>query len=477
MQSFSRKTPGHNRRRSKENPNGRFRPTSMRQSLPTQPKSTAFLARITNQWWNRLIAAVYSGGFSEQSEQYSAHRTSRDYIWNSVGWAAWGSMFPLLTIVATQLVGVELAGMFSMAFVVANLLLFVANYGVRTYQVSDIDEEHSFADYHINRIITCIIMLVLGWLYCIVRGYSQAMIDICRGVFIYRMIDAYADVYEGRLQQMDKLYLAGISMTIRSAVATLAFSIMLFITHSLPIAAMGMAVAAGATLALITIPLTLLETPKARKFSVREIKEIFIQCSPLFCALFLYALIDAMPKFAMEGVLNYDNQLYFNAMYFPAHAIIMVAGIIYKPQLVRLATIWQDPEKHKRFDLIILAMMGVIAAITAITVVFMAWLGIPIMSFMYGVDFEQFRDLTLVMVLCGGLTAAIDFLYQIITVLRQQKSVTKLYLITFLFSIPISGLLIGFAQLAGAVVDNVVIMAILFVLLITEYISIRKRLS
>ncbi len=39
--------------------------------------------------------------------------------------------------------------------------MILANYGVRTYQVSDVDEEHSFSDYQINRWITCAFM-VLG---------------------------------------------------------------------------------------------------------------------------------------------------------------------------------------------------------------------------------------------------------------------------------------------------------------------------
>ena len=155
----------------------------------------------------------------------------------------------------------------------------------------------------------------------------------------------------------------------------------------------------------------------------------------------------------------------------------MIAGIIYKPQLVRLATVWQDKSKHKRFDLIIWAMIGMIAAITAIVAVIMVWIGIPVMSFLYGVDFAKFKSLVVVMVVSGGVCASIDFLYQIITVLRAQQAVTKLYLIAFAFSVPVSMLLIGFAGLAGAVIDNLIIMAILFVLLVTEYFAIRKRLS
>ena len=38
----------------------------------------------------------------------------------------------------------------------------------------------------------------------------------------------------------------------------------------------------------------------------------------------------------MEGVLPYADQLYFNALFSPAHIIIMAIGFHYKPQLTRL---------------------------------------------------------------------------------------------------------------------------------------------
>ena len=474
--------PGRSRFKKKE-PRLPMRPAYTRSSHEVAhkerkpEKQPAPLIRLADAWWNRLIAAVYSGSFSKESAQYSSHMQGRDYIWNSVGWAAWGAMFPLLTIVVTQLCGVNLAGRFSMAFVVANLLLFLGNYGVRTYQVSDLHEEHSFKDYQFQRILSCLLMLLAGWLWTKFRNYDETMAMICAGVFLFRTIDAFADVYEGRLQQCDKLYLAGISMSIRCALSTVVFSLVLLFTRNLVFAGFAMAISAAVSLILLTIPLTLFETPRSCGLRMHQVKNIFVSCFPLFIALFLYALIDSMPKFAMEGVLSYSNQLYFNAMYFPAHSIIMVAGILYKPQLVRLARIWEDPKGHKKFSLLVLAMLGVIVGISLVTGVFMAWIGIPIMSFMYGVDFNKFHSLALVMVAAGGVSAAIDFVYQIITVLRQQKQVTKLYLIAFAFSIPISYLLVAYAGLAGAVIDNLVIMALLFVLLISEFITIRKRLA
>lgn len=444
---------------------------------PRRPKKPSRLGMLVGSWWNRLISAVYSGSLSSQTEQYTAHNTTQDYIWNSVGLGAWGVVFPVLSVVTTQLIGVEPAGRFSMAFVTGTLLLFIANYGVRTFQVSDLAEKHSFSDYQANRVVTCVVMLVVGILYCQLRGYDPQMFTLCMGMFVYRAIDGLADVYEGRLQQMDKLYLAGISQAIRSAAVIVAYSVVILITRSLGAAGIAMAVAAAASFVLLTLPLTFFETPKSKKLSLGSVKDLFVQCFPLFVALFLYNLIDNMPKFAMEGVLSYDNQLYFNALFSPAHIIIMVIGFIYKPQLMRLAEIWADPKRRGRFDIIVLAVLAIIVALTLGVAGFMGTIGIPIMSFLYGVDFEQFRGLCYVMVATGGVCAAIDFLYQIITVLRRQKAVTRVYLLTLGFSLFVPPLLIGFTGLPGAVLGYLIVMCILLVLLVTEYLSIHAELS
>lgn len=386
-------------------------------------------------------------------------------------------VFPVLTVVATQLAGTEQAGRFSMAFAAGTLLMFLSNYGVRNFQVSDIDEHSSFASYQVNRWITSILALVVGLLYCTIRDYGPSMLMLSMGVYVYKVVDGLADVYEGRLQQADKLYLAGISQALRSVAAMAAFSALLLLTRSTAIAAVGMAVAAVATLILVSIPLALLETEPSRPWKMDEVGGLFRHCFPLFSALFLFNLIESLPKFAMEGMLSYDNQLYFNALFFPAQGILLAAGFMYKPQLLRLANIWSNPRRRKRFDLIVLAMVGVIALITAGTLLFMGWLGIPVMSFMYGVDFENYRTAAYLMIAAGGVSAAIDFLYAIITVLRHQESATKPYLITFAFALVVPTALIWVMGLGGAVIGYLASMVLLLVLLAMEYYRIRLNLS
>ncbi len=453
------------------------RPSRDRAVARRRPACVTYLARLINHWWTRLLQAVYQGSLSEQEEQYESHSASRDYLWNTIGTSAAGVSFPILTVIATQLAGVEQAGMFSMAFVTGSLLMVAANYGVRTFQVSDIDEVNAFSSYQITRYITAALALTAGILYCTLRGYGATMTTICMGVIVYKLADGLADVYEGRLQQADKLYLAGISQTIRSVGAIVGFTLPLVIMRNLAISSVVMAVVAMASLIVVTLPLALLETEKSRHARVNEVTGLLRQCFPIFAALFLFDLTESIPKFVMEGALAYENQLYFNAFYFPAQGILIAVGFIYKPQLLRLASIWASPRKRRRFDLIIAAMLGVICIITLAVGFFMNWLGIPLMGFLYGIDFEQFRTLAILMVVAGGITAAIDFLYAIITVLRRQDAVIKLYLISFVAALALSLALVNLIGLAGAVISYLSTMGLLLVLLIVEYVRIRHRIT
>ncbi len=428
---------------------------------------------LINAWWDRLFSAILGNNWDNQPFEFDSGRSGHDYIFNTVGSAAWGALFPALTVVATQLSGVERAGQFTMAFTTATLLLYIGNYGVKTYQISDIDETESFSSYCIQRLMTVGIMLVVGFLYCALRGYDNSMWLISAGAYGYRALDALSDCFEARLQQQDKLYLAGLSQTVRSVVPVVIFTLLLLITGSLEVASIALAVAAIFSFLLFTMPLTRLETTRSRKPSAIEIREIFVECFAAFLSLFLFALIENIPKFAMEGVLTYDSQVYFTALYFPAQSLLMIVGFVYRPQLVRIANIWADPKKHMKFDLIVLTVLGVCVVVTLGGLIYAKFIAVPLNGIMYAADFEPYRGAQYLMMIAGGITAGIDFLFQILTVLRKQAQATRIYLLSTLLALIISPILIRVYQLEGAVYSYLAVMVVLFAALVVTYIMNR----
>ena len=447
------------------------------QGRGTRKHKRSALARLINAWWNRLFQAIYHGTFNEQEAEYLEHETTRDYVWNTIGQGIWGSTFPLLTIIATQLSGTEGAGMLSTAFVGGTLLMIVSNFGVRNYQASDLYGNISFSAYQVHRWCTAVIALFAGLLYCMLRGYEPVMFTITMGVYIFKIVDGVADVYEGRLQQADKLYLAGVSMTVRSVFVIVPFTVVLVVSQSLAAACVAMAVGAVASLLIVSIPLAYFETDKSKPFKVDEVGKLFRQCFPLFFSLFMFNLIDSMPKFAIESLLTYDDQFYFNVLYFAAQGNTTFSAFVYKPQLLRLADIWSNPKRRKRFDLIVVAMFAVIAGIAVVSGVFLGWIGIDLMSFIYGVDLTQYTTLFYAMTVAGAFNSSIDFIYAVVTVLRHQGSITMPSIVAFICSCIIPTVLIYFMGLAGAVWGYLIVMGVLLALLIREYVRIRGAIS
>ena len=127
------------------------------------------------------------------------------YIWNAASSMTFAMQSAVMLIVITRTNGLEDAGVFSIAYAIGSLMSLIGEYGVRKYQVSDINEKVSFTDYHSHRVITCVIMFIVFNVYVgagYLRGqYSPAKYWVIILICLLKLIEAYADVYFSRYQQ------------------------------------------------------------------------------------------------------------------------------------------------------------------------------------------------------------------------------------------------------------------------------------
>lgn len=458
-----------------------FAPKEEYNSRTTRTRSELHAPRsshnIMRSWKNRLMEGVQHQDFANQVALYGSHRTVKDYLCNALGQACMGLMFPLLTILVSQICGCDSAGQFSMAFVVASVFQFIALFGVRTFQVSDVSEQDSFAAYQLQRILTCIIMAVISWVYLTLRHDSELMSSLLISLMTFKLVDSLADVYEGRLQQCDKLYLAGISQAIRCGGACFVFMLVLILFRDVQTATRALALFAGVSFVIITYPLAKFETPKSRGWEAIELSELFYECFPAFLGQFLFALIDTSPKFIMEAILDYQQQLYFNALYFPAMAIVLVAALVYKPQLMKLSMLWTQSDNTKRFDTQTFIIATSIIGITVLMAFIMWNWGATLNGILYGVSFKHLQLEQLGMVIAGGLSACIDFFFQLLTIIRKQANAFTSYLISFGFVIICSLICITTLHFSGAVGSYVGAMILLCMLLCLQYVHARKTIQ
>ena len=89
------------------------------------------------------------------------------YVWNAINAVLSAMQCPVALMFITRISGMNDGGVFSIAFAVANLLLYIGLYGLRRFQASDVNEEFTFADYNGMRFITCGAMVIASFVYCL----------------------------------------------------------------------------------------------------------------------------------------------------------------------------------------------------------------------------------------------------------------------------------------------------------------------
>lgn len=75
-------------------------------------------------------------------------RIKRDsFIWNTIGAGFSACQSAVVLFFLSRIAGIEIVGIVTIGFALANLFMTIGQYGVTTYMVTDVKEKYRFADY------------------------------------------------------------------------------------------------------------------------------------------------------------------------------------------------------------------------------------------------------------------------------------------------------------------------------------------
>ena len=125
----------------------------------------------------------------------------KDYVWNTAAGLINAAEAVVMSMIVTRMTGLSDAGMLTMAFAVGNLMLPIGKFGVRNFQVTDVEHKFSLFTYIMTRLATVIVMVisVCGYLgYAASRlGYSSDKIGVVFAVCMIYAVEALEDVIWG----------------------------------------------------------------------------------------------------------------------------------------------------------------------------------------------------------------------------------------------------------------------------------------
>ena len=396
----------------------------------------------------------------------------RDYLWNSLGGALNAGQSVLVLMVMNRVMGLQASGLYSIAFATANMFLYLGNYGVRNVQVSDLQEQYSFSDYALHRVLTVSMMAGASAVFCLwnyaAGSYSANKILIVALMCLLKCVDAIEEVFEGRLQQKGRLDLAGIMMSIRLVVSIAGMIVLILVLRNLAAATGGAVVLAGTVVVLFLYvrredwrP----DSPKAPQ--IPHIMELMKICFPVCAANFLSFYMINAPKYAIDAILDESAQARYNFIAMPVFVIQLLGMFIYQPVLVQMTVQWQTQDR-KAFIGSIRRILVMIAAIAAVCLAGAYLAGIPVLSLLYANDLTDLKG-ALLLILFGGVFLALNaFLSAVLTIIRKQNAIPLVYaagaVLCFVFVRPLTGAFGILGGVEGFVITTTMVSLILGVL-------------
>ena len=395
------------------------------------------------------------------------------YIWFTMGTACFALATLVMTIVISRLLGETQAGMFSVGLSIAQWLVTIAYFEIRTFQVTDVRNEYSFKYNLTLRIVMCIITFLASIVYVVFNNYDIQKVIIILLVCLYKISDSIADTFEGEFQKEDRIDISGKSEFYRVFFSILVLIIAVAVSKNLILSLIIMNVVAYGMIVLLDISIAVKRVSVRITGDMKRLWELVKMCIPLAVSTFLSTYIINSSKLSVDRVLGDEAQLYYTAVFMPNMVINLFSGIIFKPMQTAMAVNYYE-KKYKNFWHIISKMILIITGFTFVCEVGAYILGIPVLSWLYGVNLKKYKLTLLLLLLCGGINAVNIIFYYVLAIMRKQKYMTILYIIVCLVSFLIMDTMTVRMGLTGAALGYLILVSLLAALLLV-YIIIQTR--
>lgn len=395
-------------------------------------------------------------------------------LWYTMGTMCSSATSFLLMIYVTRILGVDEAGVFSISYSVGQLMLSIGWFGTRQFQVSDINEEFKFSDYLSLKIITSIVMMIGCLIYSVFLHFNTYKLLITFLYCLFMICDVFADLFSARFQQVDKLFLSGISYIIRILGYNLVILVSLLCFKNLIVAIVLAMIYSALELTFFDLQLIKRISQIKMEFHLVKIIQLIKNCFPLFISSFLTTFIVNVPKNAIE--LNFDSsvQTYYNIIFMPSYIINLFCMFIFVPLYTSIANTWLNSTKN-RFVKTIVKLFVFDIVLSVLVFIGCYLLGIPLLELVYGVDLHTVKSSFLILIVAGCFTSMNSILSYIFTVIRRQKFMIYIYLIAIILPQLLVNWLTSKYGIFGASLDYLIGIALITVMFIIGLVLILKK--
>lgn len=398
----------------------------------------------------------------------------RTAIWNMVSSILGAAQSAIFLLVVTHVCDAVYAGIFSIATTLGYQIIAIGSYGMRNFQATDVKQKYKFKEYLLSRYFTSIAMFIFLIGYVWIKDYNieKALIILAFGV--YKAVDVIEDVFHGEFQRYNRLDIGAISMTIRYVISFLVFAVVLITSHNLLFACICEAVISILVFIILTYEVIKPRKILSVKGALKHTGWLLRDCFPLFIGGFLYLYVCNAPKYAIDNCLSQESQMYFAILFMPVFVVNLLSSFVYRPLLVRMAICWNE-KRNKEFWHMVMTQIALIFVLTIMGILGAYLCGTQILSLVYGVDVNPYRNCLVLLMFGGGFAALIGFLINVLTVMRLQTLLLLGYMVASVAALIVSNPIVSKLGIFGASVLYVGLMVLVAAFLLVSAVFYKKK--
>lgn len=311
----------------------------------------------------------------------------------------------LISVLLVRMSGYEDAGIFSLAMTVSNMFNLFANYGLRNYQVADVQGRYTQDQYILARIFTSVIAIISCVVY--LTAFTQytrleQLAVLC--YLLYNLCNTFSDILFGFLQLHDKLQINGYSNIVRGGLCFAAFVVAYSITRQIAVSLFVMMIVDVLwSIGYDWRQFSYLAHPtRFKKSDMVQEAYLLRDCFSLMIALLLPGITTALPRLTIKAQIGTEELGYFSTIFTPTVLLTTLVPSIIIAMVPKMARAWSEKNykqylvlvgKNYLFSLFFLLLAEVVALL----------MGRPVMKLVFGPEILDYYSLLYWAILATGL--------------------------------------------------------------------------
>lgn len=338
-----------------------------------------------------------------------------------------------LTIVVVRVTDDEfyMAGLLGLALTVTNIFYIISCYGMRSYQVSDVNNLFSNQSYSLSRVITTVIAMVACIVYSIIHGYHSDALLVIVLYMLFKCFEAGSDVIYGFFQVHDAYDKLCISMCVKGMISLLVFSILLTIGLSINYALAGMCIVAFLTFAMLDVRWAKKIVSPLVIFSKEKFKESFkllYSSFPMVILLITQPLLMSIPRLYFEDHFSTEDLGVYSSLSSPTVVITTFVSCAMMPYIPLFAEYSFNKDRKRLYKLtfgsiLFTTLFGVVSFI------FGGLLGDWALTILYGPSIRGHVDVFQLIIIVSTLSSITMCLNSLFIAMRKLISLSVVLLL------------------------------------------------